>query len=312
MSEDSPAPDWVVPADVPVPPDTIVRQHGGRPRVWTVFTVYALAFAGTIIAQIAAVAIFVAWHVLRGGDIQQIKTELPRMISAPEIFIALGLVSQIVIGLAAIVPASRSPEPIRLRLGWVNPNLPGWSYPVIAMSVLVPFALGLALAIGVTQLIKPDESVQQLYDQISWRTVVPFVLFIALVPAFLEELLFRGYIQRRLLQRWSPWVAIFVTSVLFTLMHITPQAMAAVFPLGIWLGVLAWRTGSVWPGIVCHAFVNGSWNIFQTGVKLGKIPENPPVPALVALGVVALGCFLVTLYLIARRPREMPDAVPVT
>ena len=42
-----------------------------------------------------------------------------------------------------------------------------------------------------------------------------------------------------------------------------PSAIALAFPLGIWLGVLAWRTGSIWPSIVCHAAINSGWNALQ-------------------------------------------------
>jgi membrane protease YdiL (CAAX protease family) len=61
-----------------------------------------------------------------------------------------------------------------------------------------------------------------MYERMTPVVAVPFVLFIAAFPGFNEELLFRGYIQRRLLARWSPWLAISVTSALFALMHVMP------------------------------------------------------------------------------------------
>jgi membrane protease YdiL (CAAX protease family) len=151
--------------------------------------------------------------------------------------------------------------------------------------------------------------VAALYRQMTWEAAVPFLLFIAVVPAFMEELLFRGYIQGRLLQRWPAWVAILVTSVLFALMHVAPHAVAAAFPLGLWLGVLAWRTGSVWPGIVCHAFVNGAWNVWQVGRSLTGLEENPPAPVLVGLGVVGLVCFVLSCRLLLR-PERAPLPAP--
>ena len=75
------------------------------------------------------------------------------------------------------------------------------------------------------------------------------------LPGIIEEHLFRGYIQSRLLQRWPAWVAIGVSSVLFALFHMDPIYVVAVLPQGIWLGALAWRTGGV-RGIVRRIFTN--------------------------------------------------------
>jgi membrane protease YdiL (CAAX protease family) len=182
-----------------------------------------------------------------------------------------------------------------LRL--VSPAMPAWGFPAVAVASFLPLGLAYALA----RVVPPDQSAEGLYRQMPWGTTVPFVQFIALAPAFTEELLFRGYIQGRLLRRWPAWVAILVTSVLFALMHVTPHAVVAVLPLGVWLGVLAWRMGSVWPGIACHAWVNGTWNVWQVGRRLAGLSETPPVPALVGLGVVVLLAFVVSCQLL-RQP----------
>ena len=106
--------------------------------------------------------------------------------------------------------------------------------------------------------------------------------------------------QRQFLARWSPWTAILVTSVLFALFHIMPHGIAVAFPLGVWLGWLAWKTDSVWPGIVCHAFVNGSWNAYQIGARLDLFPEDLPLPVLVAIGLVAVTGFALSLYVVGK------------
>jgi len=165
--------------------------------------------------------------------------------------------------------------------------------------------------VALAQVIKPDPSVPHLYEQMTWEWAVPFVLFIALVPGFVEETLFRGYIQRRLLKRWSPAVAILVTTVLFAIMHIMPHAVVNAFVIGLWLGVLAWRTGSVWPGIVSHAFINGSWNIWQIGKVLGYFPPIPSPAVTATICAVVVGCFLASVWLLARqrKPADLPALV---
>src|SRR5690606_17095420 len=102
---------------------------------------------------------------------------------------------------------------------------------------------------------------------------------------------------QRLLSRWSAWVAIIASSVVFALFHVTPHAFVLTFPLGVWFGWLAWQTRSVWPGIVCHAFVNGSWNVGQLGMKLAGLPEEPPLVVLVLLGLIATSAFAAAVWL---------------
>jgi membrane protease YdiL (CAAX protease family) len=87
------------------------------------------------------------------------------------------------------------------------------------------------------------------------------------------------------------------------LAHVAPHAVAAAFPLGLWLGVLAWRTGSVWPGIVCHAFVNGAWNVWQVGLSLTGLRESYPAPVLIGLGLAGLVCFVLPCRLLFRPER---------
>jgi membrane protease YdiL (CAAX protease family) len=163
---------------------------------------------------------------------------------------------------------------------------------------------GLGLTYALAQVLPPDPSVARLYAQMTWGMALPFVLFVGLFPGFMEELLFRGYLQGRLLQRRPAWPAISVTSVLFALMHVSPHAVVFAFVPGVWLGVLAWRTGSVWPGMPCHASVNGAWNVWQVGRRLAGFDERPPAPVRVGLAVVALACFLVSCRLLVN-PRPL-------
>jgi ABC-2 type transport system permease protein/sodium transport system permease protein len=89
------------------------------------------------------------------------------------------------------------------------------------------------------------------------------LLAMAVAPAVCEELFFRGYLLGALGTRLRPWAAILISGGLFGLFHVvTPGGIvfARLVPtalLGIVLGWVAWRSGSVWPGMVLHACHNG-------------------------------------------------------
>ncbi|MEM8733603.1 MAG: ABC transporter permease subunit/CPBP intramembrane protease, partial [Planctomycetota bacterium] len=88
------------------------------------------------------------------------------------------------------------------------------------------------------------------------------VLFaFAFTPAVCEELLFRGFVLSAL-NRYSAWWAIAVSSIMFGLMHVLTSNVLAVerfFPtafMGLLLGLIAIRTGSILPGMVLHFLHN--------------------------------------------------------
>jgi membrane protease YdiL (CAAX protease family) len=137
--------------------------------------------------------------------------------------------------------------------------------------------------------------------QTSWTTGLLLILFIVAVPAVTEEIAFRGYIQRRLLKCWPPWAAILLSSALFGILHMTPYAAVNAFAIGLWLGIVAWRTNSVWPGVLCHALVN-AWGIsWPVGHALGLCPEEPPSEVTIAAGTVGVVFLGLSLWILFRQ-----------
>ncbi len=78
------------------------------------------------------------------------------------------------------------------------------------------------------------------------------VLVLALVPAVCEELAFRGFVLSGFRQSGSKWGAILWTAILFGLSHPVLQQSLVSATLGMVIGLLAWNTGSLWPGAAFH------------------------------------------------------------
>lgn len=74
--------------------------------------------------------------------------------------------------------------------------------------------------------------------------------------AVLEELYFRGLLYGRLDARLGAASAVVGSAGIFGLVHFEPNAFPALFGLGLVLGLLRWRTASVWPGMAVHAANN--------------------------------------------------------
>ncbi len=276
-----------------------------RPRIWTVAATFLAAIVAVLAANVIGGVGLVFWFLASGGTIQQLQREILDLVTSPGPFIAINLLTQLAMVAPALAAAWLSPQPLRQRLRLVRPPAVGVvSVAVLVLGVIVPLAIGLVLAYALAEVIEPDESVKRLYEQMTVEWALPFILFIALGPGFCEELLFRGYMQSRLVERWGPAVGILIASLLFGVFHIMPHAIAFATPIGIWLGLVAWRTGSTWPGIICHALLNGLWNVRNVGIALGYFSEEVPIWLWILLGFIGCTTFVWSLWIMFWLPRE--------
>lgn len=77
---------------------------------------------------------------------------------------------------------------------------------------------------------------------------------VGLLAPLAEELVLRGAVLKQLLRspRLSPWVAIAISAVFFALIHCNPAQMPHAFIIGLLLGWMYYRTGSILPGVAFH------------------------------------------------------------
>jgi membrane protease YdiL (CAAX protease family) len=137
-------------------------------------------------------------------------------------------------------------------------------------------------------------------------TRILLVLSLGIFPGVSEELLYRGHVQRALLERWSPLAAIVVTSTLFAAGHVDPGRFLTTFTFGFWVGWIAWRCGSILPGMALHAINNSLFALIGAlvGLLVSHAPgPHPPAPVTSLLAVAMLGLAVTALcaHLLARR-----------
>lgn len=83
------------------------------------------------------------------------------------------------------------------------------------------------------------------------------ILRIVIIAPVVEEVIFRGVIMSGFSRNYHPAIAIFFSALLFALFHLNPWQFAAAFSLGLILGWIRIRTGSVLACIAGHATHNG-------------------------------------------------------
>jgi membrane protease YdiL (CAAX protease family) len=129
----------------------------------------------------------------------------------------------------------------------------------------------------------PVEAFRRGYD-FSFIPSLPLQWIAAVVSAtsagICEETGFRGYMQQPIEHRHGAPTAIFVSSVAFMLLHLTKGwAMVGMVPIvfiaGVLLGLLAWSSGSLMPGIIGHVVMDiGLFAYWWTGIA-GDFTARP-------------------------------------
>ncbi len=160
--------------------------------------------------------------------------------------------------------ASTCSNPAAVRvltgLGWgVGAVLLGLGLWVIAyelMKTLSDFGFG-------TLSIEKSEALDALKAKVREIPFWVFAVTSAATPAIAEEFFFRGFALSAFRHRLSTVRAILASALLFALFHVIQGSVLSIerfFPtllLGMVLGWIAVRTGSLWPGILTHAIHNG-------------------------------------------------------
>lgn len=124
----------------------------------------------------------------------------------------------------------------------------GWGFVLILIVFLVLWLSGIVNVTGIR------------FNPLS--VFIYFILFI--IVALNEEILMRGYILSNLMDSMNKYVALFFTSILFSVMHLI-NANASIFSTcnlflaGILLGVYFIHKGNLWFPIGMHL----TWNFFQ-------------------------------------------------
>jgi sodium transport system permease protein len=139
------------------------------------------------------------------------------------------------------------------------------------------------------------------------------VAAIALVPALCEELLFRGIVLPAFAHRFRAGVALALSALLFGLIHldVTPDQHVTLYrvpfaaAVGLGLGILRLRAGSLLPCILAHAFLNTTTFLLA---PLTDDPTGAPEQANLLQGAGLLLLGLATSAILLRRFPRQPDA----
>ena len=259
-------------------PDLGPDERPSKP--WHVFATFGAAVAGMILTGLLAL------EVLRSAypdvpDAALVRT-LPGLLVS-----ALAASSGLLLTLLLMVRPLDAAR-LRLRPGWeTGPTLAVMAVGLLALSPTLDSMTSLARLGGRDSL----ALVREILERAGGPDLFAAVLVLGFGAGIAEEVFFRGYMQSRLREHWSPRAAVLATSVCFAILHadVTPLRVVLVFALGLYLGFVAEVSGSTLPSIVCHV-VNNVVYTLQTSLGLMPVGRDANLIAAAVGAVLFVAC----------------------
>ncbi len=103
-----------------------------------------------------------------------------------------------------------------------------------------------------------QENARDLVDRASGGSAVLLVLIVVVGAPLIEELFYRGLLQRSLVTRFDETLTVIGVAAVFALVHLRPVEFPGLFAFGLVLGVCAVRTGRLGMPILAHVAFNAT------------------------------------------------------
>ncbi|MEC8753391.1 MAG: CPBP family intramembrane glutamic endopeptidase [Verrucomicrobiota bacterium] len=104
--------------------------------------------------------------------------------------------------------------------------------------------------------IKPQDILEKFKELENSFEISIFVIGSAVVAPIYEELLFRGIIFPKLIQKTNFTIALLLSSLIFAVLHFHLSALLPLFVLSIILSITYLYTSTIWASISLHALFN--------------------------------------------------------
>lgn len=229
------------------PADGFVPAHRRRPRWGLPSALIGLVmFLGV---QLVVGVAFVLVFAVTGGDIDAAPTLTLGLVSLLPAYVAVLLWQYLVArrkGAGIVVEYG-------LRFRWYD-LFTGVAGGFAAMGLVLVGTLAMSKLTGV----EPSSSVGTtvLESTQSGPVLFVFLLVIAFLGPFVEEIHFRGMWWKAFRNRFGPVLTLLFTSALFGLIHLEPVRMVGLLLGGMVFGALRLLFDRVGPALVAHVLVN--------------------------------------------------------
>jgi membrane protease YdiL (CAAX protease family) len=145
----------------------------------------------------------------------------------------------------------------------------------------------------------------------SFSDLIVDLILIAAIPAIAEEFFFRGVVQRLLIRSLPklPWLAVFITAISFSAIHLQWADFVPRVILGFLLGAIYYLSGNLWLSILGHFLNNGLQVtlVYLYQVKLIKTDPMSEEPTEWYLAAISLALTIGAIWLFDRQTLACDD-----
>jgi membrane protease YdiL (CAAX protease family) len=150
----------------------------------------------------------------------------------------------------------------------------------------------------------PEEWAELLEDDM--QMTLPLYLDACLLAPIAEEIAFRGVFLGGLLRmQCNPWLAILISTIIFSIMHMSPMMFLNVTIAGFIFGWLFWRTKSLVPGIIAHITCNTIVSLCGPVIEYFTNPIQEEYAPNVVLDVIVIIIAIPMLFFALQRINKM-------
>ncbi len=216
-------------------------------------TVAAAFFLGSwLVAQVVAAAIVAALHGTDPGVDPAFSITAAALVGAWSTYLVGMRLASERAGSGSMV------DDYGFRFRWVD--LGGLAVGALGNLVLIPIVY-LPL-----EAIWPDtfsddrltENARDLVDRASGASALLLVVIVVVGAPIVEELFYRGLLQRSLAARFREGAVVVAVAALFAVFHFRPIEIPGLFVIGLVFGVAALRTGRLGTAIMIHVGFNAT------------------------------------------------------
>lgn len=140
-------------------------------------------------------------------------------------------------------------------------NAHGMNPALLVFLVALATIAAMVITEPVTELFPMTETIREVYRRMLtntfWTTIT-----VAVAAPVIEEFLLRGIMLRGLLKHTTPVNAIHYSAFFFALIHMNLSQAVGAFLMGLFIGWVYYKTGSLWMAIMVHCINNGLGVLF--------------------------------------------------
>lgn len=126
---------------------------------------------------------------------------------------------------------------------------------ILAILVMI-FSYPVILALNFISMLFVDNAMASVIPSVMKMGLIPALIFMAVIPAVMEETIFRGCLYNTY-SRVRPLAGVFLSALLFGLMHMNFNQMPYAFFLGVIMALMLEATDSILITMIMHFGLNG-------------------------------------------------------